>query len=130
MVTFLEVLLQSSQPSSPWFQGEPHSTGSSPSSSFTPTPSVEFKHAIVEGEPPVSSSFGLFQNDFFEGTFTSEYPPHLKEQYEDHPAEQIIGDLDSGIVTCSTTNNECLYASFLSMIEPKGIKEDLQVYIG
>nr|KAJ0218197.1 hypothetical protein LSAT_V11C300101770 [Lactuca sativa] len=100
--------------------------------SFTSTPSVEFKHAIVEGEPPIS------------GTFTYDYPPCPREQYElvctphihkearltkwteDHPVDQIIGDLDSGVVTRSATKNECLYASFLSMIDPKGIKEDLQ----
>nr|KAJ0216410.1 hypothetical protein LSAT_V11C300101700 [Lactuca sativa] len=133
--------LQSSKPSSPWFQVEPHSTGSSPSSSFTSTPFVEFKHATVDGEPPISGSSGLFQDDLFEGTFTSNYPPRPREQYEvvctpqilkearlsrwtkDHPVEQIISDLGSGVVTRSTTKKECLYASFLSIIEPKGIKE-------
>nr|KAJ0214440.1 hypothetical protein LSAT_V11C400157480 [Lactuca sativa] len=74
--------LKSSQPSSPWFQREPHSTGSIPSSSFTSTPSAEFKHATVEGEPPISGSSRRFQDDIFEGTFTSDYPPRPREQYE------------------------------------------------
>nr|KAJ0208700.1 hypothetical protein LSAT_V11C400218990 [Lactuca sativa] len=142
--SILKGTLQSSQPSSPWFQGEPHSTGSSPSISFTSTPSIEFNHATFKGEPPVSSSFGLFQDDLFEGTFTSDYPSRPREQYEvlftpqihkearltkwtkDHPVDQIICDLDSGVVTRSATKNECLYAIFLSMIDPKGIKEALE----
>nr|KAJ0206381.1 hypothetical protein LSAT_V11C500244180 [Lactuca sativa] len=133
--SILKGTLESSQPSSPWFQGEPHSTSSRSSSSFTSTPSIEFKHATVEGEPPVSGYSGLFQDDLFEGTFTSDYPPRSREQYEearltkwtkDHPVNQIIGDLDYVVVTRLTTKNECLYESFLCMIEPKGIKEDLQ----
>nr|KAJ0213979.1 hypothetical protein LSAT_V11C400164450 [Lactuca sativa] len=127
--------LESSQPSSPWFHGESHSTGSSALSSFTSTLSVEFKHETVEGEPPILGSSGLFQDDLFEGTFNYDYPDRPKEQYEietlltkwtnDHPIEQIIVDLDSGQVTRSTTKNECLYESFLSVIEPKAIKEAL-----
>nr|KAJ0196747.1 hypothetical protein LSAT_V11C700373140 [Lactuca sativa] len=38
----------------------------------------------------------------------------------------ISGDLDSRVVTHSTTKNECIYACFLSMIKPKGIKKALQ----
>nr|KAJ0204869.1 hypothetical protein LSAT_V11C500245870 [Lactuca sativa] len=128
----------------PFLKGEPHSTDSSPSSSFTSIPLVEFKHATIKGEPPVSGCSGFFHDDIFEGTFTSDYPPLPKEQYEvvctpqtlkethvtkwskDHPAEQIIGDLDSGVVICLATKNECLYESFLSMTEPKVIKEALQ----
>nr|KAJ0204641.1 hypothetical protein LSAT_V11C500276490 [Lactuca sativa] len=63
------------------FLGETHSTGSSPSSSFTVTPSVEFKHEIVEGEPPVSGSSRLFQDDISEGTFTVlvQQPPGFED---------------------------------------------------
>ena len=142
--SILKGTLQSSQPSSPWFQGEPHSTDSSPSSSFTSIPLVEFKHATIKGEPPVSGCSGFFHDDIFEGTFTSDYPPLPKEQYEvvctpqtlkethvtkwskDHPAEQIICDLDSGVVTHSAIKNESLYTSLLSMIKCKGIKEAIQ----
>ncbi|CAH1441660.1 unnamed protein product [Lactuca virosa] len=107
--SILKGTLQSSQPSSPWFQGEPHSTGSSPSSSFTSTPSVEFKHATVEGEPPVSGSSGLFQDDLFEGTFTSDYPPRPREQYEDFvcPLEPFVISKD-----------------FVSLLEPLVINKD------
>nr|KAJ0186092.1 hypothetical protein LSAT_V11C900499560 [Lactuca sativa] len=139
--SILKGTLQSSQPSNTWFHEEPHSTGSTPSSSFTSTPSIEFKHATVEEEPPVSGRSKLFQDDVFEGTFSSVYPPRPKEQYEtiftpqilketqltkwtkDHPTEQIIGDTGSEVVTRLATKNEYLYASFISMIEAKGIKE-------
>nr|KAJ0184900.1 hypothetical protein LSAT_V11C900481330 [Lactuca sativa] len=82
--------------------------GGSPSSSFTYTPSIEFKHATVKGEPPISGSSRHFQDCLFEETFTSDHLPRLKEPYEtvfsppilketrltkwkkDHIAEKII----------------------------------------
>nr|KAJ0214939.1 hypothetical protein LSAT_V11C300139010 [Lactuca sativa] len=98
------------------FRAEPLLTDSSPSSSFTSTPSIEFKHVIVEREPPVSVCT----------------PQILKESCltkwtKGHPAEQIKGDMDSRVVTRSATKNDYLYASLISMIVLKGIKEVLQL---
>nr|KAJ0217716.1 hypothetical protein LSAT_V11C300128360 [Lactuca sativa] len=124
--------------------GRTHSTGSSPSSSFTSTPSIEFKHTTIEGILYILGCSGLFQYYIFEGTFTYDYPHFPNEHYEivftlqtlkethltkwtkDHPIEQIIGHINSGVVTPSATMNEFLYENFLSMIEPKRIKEALQ----
>ena len=50
----------------------------------------------------------------------------LRKWTKDHPAEQIICDLDSGVVTHSAIKNESLYTSLLSMIKCKGIKEAIQ----
>nr|KAJ0223121.1 hypothetical protein LSAT_V11C200078420 [Lactuca sativa] len=105
-----------------------NSSGSAPSSLFTSTPSVEFKYKIIEGEPPTLGSSRLFEDDVFEETFTFDYPPRPRGQYEMAFTPQILkeSDIDSRVVTHSATKNECLRASFLSIIEPKGIKDALQ----
>ncbi|XP_071714369.1 secreted RxLR effector protein 161-like [Rutidosis leptorrhynchoides] len=44
----------------------------------------------------------------------------------DHPIHQIIGDPDARARTRKASNNECLFAAFLSTIEPKTAYEALQ----
>ena len=40
-----------------------------------------------------------------------------------HPINQIIGDSSRGVQTRSASSEQCLYVSFLSLIEPKKIDE-------
>ncbi|XP_071686910.1 uncharacterized protein [Rutidosis leptorrhynchoides] len=50
--------------------------------------------------------------------------PHSTKWTADHPIHQIIGDPDAPVSTRKASNNECLFAAFLSMIEPKTAFED------
>ncbi|KAJ9551957.1 hypothetical protein OSB04_016002 [Centaurea solstitialis] len=44
--------------------------------------------------------------------------PHTTKWTRDHPLHQIIGDPDAPVQTRSATANECLFAAFLSNVEP------------
>ncbi|XP_071727438.1 uncharacterized protein [Rutidosis leptorrhynchoides] len=52
--------------------------------------------------------------------------PHSMKWTADHPIHQIIGDRDAPVHTRKASNNECLFAAFLSTIEPKTAFEALQ----
>ena len=122
------------------FMGEPSIIGSLPNPSVNAASS---SNPLVMGEPPFGSTIQL-EADLFERQFTADYPPRHREEYEteclhqipeetrllkwtkDHPADQVIGNPKDGVKTRSATENECLFASFLSMTEPKSIKEALQ----
>ncbi|KAI3714929.1 hypothetical protein L6452_21891 [Arctium lappa] len=45
---------------------------------------------------------------------------------KDHPIDQIIGSSSEGVKTRSAIINECFYVNFLSIIEPKKVKEALK----
>ncbi|KAI3771211.1 hypothetical protein L6452_02370 [Arctium lappa] len=45
---------------------------------------------------------------------------------KDHPIDQIIGSSSEGVKTRFATINECFYVNFLSIIEPKKVKEALE----
>ena len=52
---------------------------------------------------------------------------YLKGKWtKSHPFELIIEDAGDGVKTRTTTQNECLYSSFLSQEEPKKVEEALQ----
>ncbi|XP_071687434.1 uncharacterized protein [Rutidosis leptorrhynchoides] len=51
---------------------------------------------------------------------------HSTKWTADHPIHQIIGDPDAPVRTRKASNNECLFAAFLSTIEPKTAFEALQ----
>ncbi|KAJ9547263.1 LOW QUALITY PROTEIN: hypothetical protein OSB04_019806 [Centaurea solstitialis] len=44
--------------------------------------------------------------------------PHTTKWTRDHPLHQIIGDPNAPVQTRSATANECLFAAFLSNVEP------------
>ncbi|XP_071741288.1 uncharacterized protein [Rutidosis leptorrhynchoides] len=52
--------------------------------------------------------------------------PHTTKWTIDHPIHQIIGDPDAPVRTRNASNNECLFAAFLSQDEPKNANEALQ----
>ncbi|XP_071695112.1 uncharacterized protein [Rutidosis leptorrhynchoides] len=51
---------------------------------------------------------------------------HSMKWTADHPIHQIIGDPDAPVRTRKASYNECLFAAFLSTIEPKTAFEALQ----
>ncbi|KAJ9564242.1 hypothetical protein OSB04_000208 [Centaurea solstitialis] len=51
--------------------------------------------------------------------------PHTTKWTRDHPLHQIIGDLNAPVQTRSTTANECLFAAFLSNVEPLKVVDAL-----
>ncbi|XP_071704683.1 uncharacterized protein [Rutidosis leptorrhynchoides] len=52
--------------------------------------------------------------------------PHTTKWTIDHPIHQIIGDPDAPVRTRNASNNECLFAAFLSKVEPKTAYEAIQ----
>ncbi|XP_071714321.1 uncharacterized protein [Rutidosis leptorrhynchoides] len=75
-------------------------------------------------EPTGSSSSSYINTSLDDGS-TSPLP-HTTKWTVDHPIHQIIGDPDAPIRTRKASNNECLFAAFLSTIEPKTTYEALQ----
>ncbi|KAL8091680.1 hypothetical protein AgCh_034080 [Apium graveolens] len=52
--------------------------------------------------------------------------PSARKWFKSHKPDLIIGNPDSGVRTRKSTQNECLYHSFLSQTEPKKVEETLQ----
>ncbi|KAL8120307.1 hypothetical protein AgCh_017465 [Apium graveolens] len=52
--------------------------------------------------------------------------PSARKWTKAYIPDLIIGNLDVGVRTRTTTSNECLYHSFLSQTEPKKVEEALQ----
>ncbi|KAJ9564484.1 hypothetical protein OSB04_000450 [Centaurea solstitialis] len=51
--------------------------------------------------------------------------PHTTKWTRDHPLHQIIGDPNAPVQTRSATANECLFAAFLSNVEPLKVVDTL-----
>ncbi|KAJ9560607.1 hypothetical protein OSB04_005767 [Centaurea solstitialis] len=51
--------------------------------------------------------------------------PHTTKWTRDHPLHQIIGDPNAPVQTRSATANECLFAAFLSNVEPLKVVDAL-----
>ena len=51
--------------------------------------------------------------------------PKILSWKPSHPAEQVIGNPLDGVKTRAATQNECMYAAYLSKIEPSTYKEAL-----
>ncbi|KAJ9558844.1 hypothetical protein OSB04_013458 [Centaurea solstitialis] len=51
--------------------------------------------------------------------------PHTTKWTRDHPLHQIIGDPNAPVQTRSATVNECLFAAFLSNVEPLKVADAL-----
>ncbi|KAJ9559888.1 LOW QUALITY PROTEIN: hypothetical protein OSB04_005048 [Centaurea solstitialis] len=51
--------------------------------------------------------------------------PHTTKWTRDHPLHQIIGDLNAPVQTRSANANECLFAAFLSNVEPLKVADAL-----
>ena len=53
--------------------------------------------------------------------------PKLHVWTKDHPPNQVIGNLNAGVQTrsASSIQNECHFSAFISIIEPKYIKDAL-----
>ncbi|XP_071694793.1 uncharacterized protein [Rutidosis leptorrhynchoides] len=75
-------------------------------------------------EPTGSSSSSYVDTSLDDGS-TSPLP-HTTKWTVDYPIHQIIGDPDAHVRTSKASNNECLFAAFLSTIEPKTASEALQ----
>lgn len=54
--------------------------------------------------------------------------PRLHVWTKDHPPNQVIGNLNAGVQTRSAASiqNECHFSAFISVVEPKSIKEALE----
>ncbi|KAL8146751.1 hypothetical protein AgCh_004478 [Apium graveolens] len=94
---------------------ENHGNGSS-----SQTPEFDSMNSRGEREEGSSSHTNNKEND--EGTSQQ---THTRKWDRSHTREAIIGDHTAGVRTRSATANECLYACFLSQIEPKKTEEAL-----
>ncbi|XP_071712883.1 uncharacterized protein [Rutidosis leptorrhynchoides] len=81
-------------------------------------------YPTVNTEPTGSSSSSYVDTSL--DNETNPPLPHTTKWTIDHPIYQIIGDLDAPVRTQSASNNECLFAAFLSKVEPKSAHEALQ----
>ncbi|KAJ9535709.1 LOW QUALITY PROTEIN: hypothetical protein OSB04_un001135 [Centaurea solstitialis] len=53
--------------------------------------------------------------------------PHTTKWTRAHPLQQVIGSKSAPVKTRSTTQNECLFAAFLSRHEPSNVTEALDI---
>src|ERR1044071_175395 len=47
-------------------------------------------------------------------------------EHKDHPLDQIMGDIASGVLTRNQLSNFCLFSAFISQLEPKKYQEALK----
>ena len=110
--------------------------------SHTQGTSLPETHVTSQSTSPVSSDHDQepelnLGDDLVEGeqaipSVDEELYPHAPEPQsstkwtKDYPHHQIIGDPTSGVKMRSAAANECLFANFLSMIEPRKISKALQ----
>ena len=83
---------------------------SKPSSSSTPLETPPSANEIVDAQPPET---------------VEEQLPVARRHQKDHPPEQIIGDVSTGVRTRKQIQNEVEFEAFLSQIEPTSIEEAL-----
>ncbi|KAJ9551856.1 hypothetical protein OSB04_015901 [Centaurea solstitialis] len=112
-------------------QPAPQDVGPSHVSSDTPTapgPIVVQSHV-----PPPSSTLTTTRREpeFYIDLRIEPLPPptlpHTTKWTRAHPLHQVIGSKSASVKTRSTTQNECLFAAFLSNHEPSHVTEALDI---
>jgi len=83
-----------------------------------PDPTFPQKTPVTEDENTTESGPPSSEN-------THENQPHSWKHQSSHPIQNILTPLDSGIHTRSKLRNMCAFSAYVSLIEPKNIKEAL-----
>ena len=56
--------------------------------------------------------------------------PIARRHHRDHPLDQVLGDVSSGVRTRRQVQNEVEFGAFLSQIEPTSVEQALETVIG
>ncbi|KAI3715136.1 hypothetical protein L6452_22105 [Arctium lappa] len=80
----------------------------------------------VSPSEPLNNTTEVSPNVRASETQTAQIIAPITRWTKDHPIDQIIGSSSEGVKTRSATINECFYVNFLSIIEPKKVKEALE----
>ncbi|KAI3667612.1 hypothetical protein L6452_42678 [Arctium lappa] len=98
----------------------PSTSTASPEASVSETPVQDVPSTSVE-QPAVQDD-----NDASNTQQAVDALPSTHRWTKDHPLENVIGDVQSGVTTRSATANFCMFSSFLSSLEPKKAAEALR----
>ena len=87
------------------------------------SPSEEAEHNCFPEEEETQDTDG---EESREQVDVSHIPTRNYQQKRDHPIDNIITPYEKGVLTRSSLNNFCAFNAFVSMVEPKSIKEALK----
>ncbi|KAI3692839.1 hypothetical protein L6452_32663 [Arctium lappa] len=99
-----------------------------PLNSTTEASPTEPLNRTTDASPtePLNNTTEVSPNVRASETQTAQIIAPITRWTKDHPIDQIIGSSSEGVKTRSATINECFYVNFLSIIEPKKVKEALE----
>ncbi|KAI3758473.1 hypothetical protein L6452_06036 [Arctium lappa] len=80
----------------------------------------------VSPSEPLNNTTEVSPNIRASETQTAQIIAPITRWTKDHPINKIIGSSSERVKTRSATINECFYVTFLSIIEPKKVKEALE----
>ena len=107
----------------------PHLTSTTetlPNQTLSTNPSAD---SFPESTPPSFETLDQNPSSFLDSSIDHQsYQPLPQETKwtQSHPLHQIIGDPSASVQTRSASANECLFATFLSKVEPSKVDEALQ----
>ncbi|KAJ9536321.1 hypothetical protein OSB04_un000501 [Centaurea solstitialis] len=95
-----------------------------PSEPDQPTNSEDFSQTTVSEPTPTNLLPDPSSNEA--STSGQVYQPPALRWTKDHPIDQVLGNLSSGVKTRRQAGNVCLYVNFISENEPKEIDDALR----
>ncbi|KAJ9551929.1 LOW QUALITY PROTEIN: hypothetical protein OSB04_015974 [Centaurea solstitialis] len=118
-------------PSTNTAQPAPQAAG--PSHVSTDTPAAPGPIVVHSQVPPPSTTLTTTRREpkFYINLRIEPIPPptlpHTTKWTQAHPLHQVIGSMSAPVKTRSATQNECLFAAFLSRHEPSHVTEALDI---
>ncbi|KAJ9538317.1 hypothetical protein OSB04_031050 [Centaurea solstitialis] len=112
---------------------QPASHAAGPSHVSTETPAAPGPIVVHSQVPPTSTTLATTRREpeFYIDLRIEPLPPptlpHTTKWTRAHPLNQVIGNTSAPVKTRSATQNECLFASFLSNHEPSHVTEALEI---
>ncbi|KAJ9553562.1 hypothetical protein OSB04_017607 [Centaurea solstitialis] len=112
---------------------QPASQAAGPSLVSSDTPAAPGPIVVHSQVPPPSTSLTTTRREpeFYIDLQIEPLPPqplpHTTKWTRSHPLHQVIGNTSAPVKTRSTTQNECLFAAFLSKHEPSHVTEALDI---
>ncbi|KAJ9566619.1 LOW QUALITY PROTEIN: hypothetical protein OSB04_002585 [Centaurea solstitialis] len=113
---------------------QPATQAAGPSHVSTDTPTAPGPIMVHSQVPPTFTTLATSRREpeFYIDLWIEPLPPpklpHTSKSTRAHPPHQVIGNMSVPVKTRSTTENECLFAAFLSNHEPAHVTKALDIF--
>ncbi|KAJ9536815.1 hypothetical protein OSB04_un000039 [Centaurea solstitialis] len=113
---------------------QPAPQGAGPSLVSSDTPAAPGPIVVQSQVPPTVTTLATTRHEpeFYIDLRIEPLPPptlpHTTKWTRAHPLQQVIGSKSAPVKTRSATQNECLFATFLSRHEPSNVTEALDIF--